>query len=1036
MTTTRPKRPRRRIRMWVAASVAAVVTATGLAVLPQLGEDDREPVESAPAAAPGAPLDETAAMREARGTGKRVEATARRTTHDTTYANPDGTFTLDQATAPVRVRTASGSWTAIDASLKSDGKGGLSTKATTGALTFSAGTVPAADDGDHRDTDRAARAAGRAALDATPPAAGSLVRFTTAGHTVVLDWPQQLPAPRVAGVRALYPEVLPGVDLLLTAKNDGFAQSWIVKSREAAANPAVRTLALSVSSRTLTLKRNAAGGLTGTDASGTEVVTAPTPVMWDSSGRKDSTGDEGAAPDRENLPGGLAALHALEGPEPGTHSALVDAELEGSTLTLRPDTRLLDDPKTTYPVFIDPSINGHTQAWTLAYKRYATSNFWNGAGFNGGTDEARAGYENQSGGTGRSFFRVGWTLKGAIIKSSTFRLYETHSWSCSKRSVELWLTGGISSSTTWNNQPSWSDQLDARSEAHGYSSSCPDDYIGFDAKAAAVKANTSGWSNITLGVRAASETDVYAWKKFKDTPVLSTTYNRPPSTPGSLTTSPGGSCSTKSPGPVLGIGDVTVSAKATDPDGNLDGVRLKIWQTSPSGGPVLYDAEPTLSSTGAVSRRITAATFPANSVRTYAYQARARDSENAYSAYSATCYFTVDSGKPNPPTLSSTVWPEWEDQEQWGPATGTAGRITFSGGGNDVADYWYSVDTTSYDKKATLAGGVWYVDFKPVHAGPNVIYAKTKDKAGNWSDRTVFLTYAKPRDGIDGPGDTTGDQLPDLFVVDGNGDLRLYANLAKGDVNYSLDAAGQAEGKVERGYWTGALITHNGDYWGADGLQDLIARMPDGKLWIYPGNGLGGVDVARRTEMLLPAGSPDPADLSQIVSVGDIDGDRKPDMLGTVGDAIWAFLGYTGGSVSKSVRMSSSPWLERDIVSAGDHNKDGAVDLVYRTYASNRLLIRFGKKEGNGTSLTSLAAAVNSLTGKDEVYGTGGWDATNVRLLTGTPDADGDGIPDMWAVMGSDVARFYPGGAQVHGTPVEIVSASDGVGWHNKKAIG
>ncbi|MFF9455648.1 hypothetical protein [Streptomyces flaveolus] len=53
-----------------------------------------------------------------------------------------------------------------------------------------------------------------------------------------------------------------------------------------------------------------------------------------------------------------------------------------------------------------------------------------------------------------------------------------------------------------------------------------------------------------------------------------------------------------------------------------------------------------------------------------------------------------------------------------------------------------------------------------------------------------------------------------------------------------------------------------------------------------------------------------------------------------------------------------------------------------------------------------------------------------------TPDADGDGIPDMWAVMGSDVARFYPGGAQVHGTPVEIVSASDGVGWHNKKAIG
>ncbi|MGW8350872.1 VCBS repeat-containing protein [Streptomyces wedmorensis] len=1017
--------------------MTAAVTATGIAVLPQLGEEDgRTPV---PAAAPKGPFDETGAMREARRKGKRVEATALRTTHTTTYANPDGTFTQDQATAPVRVKAADGSWAAIDASLKADGKGGFSTRSTTGALTFSGGYTGRADDGK---ADRAARAVVRTPLETTAPTASptgtALVRLTTGGHTVALDWPEALPAPQVSGVRALYPEVLPGVDLLLTAKNDGFAQSWIVKSREAAANPAVRALTLSVSSPTLTLKRNTAGGLSGTDASGAEVVTAPTPVMWDSSGRKDTASDTGAAPDRKDLPGDLAGLHALEGPEPGTHSALVGAELKGDALTLRPDTRLLDDPTTTYPVFIDPSINGHTQAWTLAYKRYGDSNFWNGAGFNGGTDEARAGYENQSGGTGRSFFRVDWTLDNAIIKSSTFRLYETHSWSCSKRDVELWLTGGISSGTTWNNQPSWADLLHKVPAAHGYSSGCPDDYIGFNAKDAAVKANTGNWSNITLGVKATSESDVYAWKKFKDTPVLSTVYNRPPNTPGSLATSPGGSCNTKSPGAIIGISDVTVSAKATDPDDNLDGVRLKIWQTSPAGGPVLYDAEPTLSSTGAVSRRITAATFPANSVRTYAYQARARDTENAYSAYSAICYFTVDTSKPNPPTLASTVWPEWEETEQWGPPMATTGRISISGGGSDVSGYWYSVDTTSYDKPATLSNGAWYIDFRPVHAGPNVIYMKTKDKAGNWSDRTVFLTYAKPKDSVDGPGDTTGDQLPDLFVIDGNNDLRLYANLGKGDVNYSLDAAGDSTGKVKRGYWAGALITHNGDYWGADGFQDLIARMPDGKLWIYPGNGLGGVDVDRRTELLLPAGSPNPADLSQIVSVGDIDGDRKPDMLGTVGDAIWAFLGYTGGSVSQSVRLSSSPWLERDIVSVGDHNKDGAVDLVYRTYESSRLLIRYGKKDadGTGTSLTSLSAAVNSLTGTDGVYGSGGWTATNVRLLAGTPDANGDGIPDMWAVMGSDVAMFYPGGASVHGAPIEVVSTSDGVGWRNKQAIG
>ncbi|MGW9438916.1 VCBS repeat-containing protein [Streptomyces sp. NPDC055607] len=1031
----------------MAALAAAAVTATGLTVLPQSdeGPDGRPARGSAPAAAPAGPLDEAGAMREARRTGKRVEAVALRTTHATTYADPDGTFTLDQATAPVRVRAADGTWTAIDTALRADGRGGYRTTATTGALTFAGGSAGARAGTARADRSTAARSAAVRPAAARPPhrapAAGddALVRFSTGGHTVVLGRPAAgLPAPRVSGTRALYPDVLPGVDLLLTAKNDGFAQSWIIKNREAAADPAVRTLTMSVASPTLTIRRNAAGGLSGTDASGKEVVTAPTPVMWDSSGRKDAASDTGAAPDPENLPEGLAGLHALEGPEPGTRSALVGTELKDGTLTLKPDVRLLEDPNTTYPVFVDPSINGHTQAWTLAYKRYPSSNFWNGAGFNGGTDEARAGYENQSNGTGRSFFRVEWKLKGALIKSSTFRLYETHSWSCSKRDVELWLTGGISSSTTWNDQPSWADQLDKVSASHGYSSSCPDDYIGFNAKDAAVKANTAGWSNITLGVRSTSETDVYAWKKFKDTPVLSTVYNRPPNTPGSLATSPGGACNTKSPGPTLGIGDVTVSAKASDPDGNLDGVRLKIWQTSPAGGPVLYDAEPTLSSTGAVSRRITSATFPANSVRTYAYQARARDSENAYSAYSSTCYFTVDTSKPGPPVLSSAVWPDWEETETWGPAAGTTGRVTVTGGGNDVGAYWYSVDTTSYDKQATLANGIWYIDFKPAHAGPNVLYVKTKDKAGNWSDRTVYLTYAKPKDVLDGPGDTTGDQFADLFVIDGYGDLRLYPNMGKGDIHSSLDAAGQGTGKVERGYWSGALITHNGDFWGADGFQDLVARMPDGKLWIYPGDGLGGVDVDRRTELLLPPGAPKPADLTQIVSVGDVDGDRKPDVFATVGDALWVLRGYTGGSVTQAVRLTSSPWLERDIVSVGDHNKDGAADLVYRTFESDRLLIRFGKKDadGTGTDLTSLAIAANSLTGIDEVYGAGGWDAANVRLLTGTADANGDGIPDMWAVMGSKIARFYPGGATGHAAPFEVISASDGVGWMNKQAIG
>ncbi|MEU9235148.1 FG-GAP repeat domain-containing protein [Streptomyces subrutilus] len=104
-----------------------------------------------------------------------------------------------------------------------------------------------------------------------------------------------------------------------------------------------------------------------------------------------------------------------------------------------------------------------------------------------------------------------------------------------------------------------------------------------------------------------------------------------------------------------------------------------------------------------------------------------------------------------------------------------------------------------------------------------------------------------------------------------------------------------------------ALIGHSTDWFPGDGLTDLIARMPDGKLYIYPGIGTGQFDVARRTEILLPPGAPEPATFRQIIVTEDIDGDGLADMFALDADSLWAFSGYTGSSRASMGESTSLP---------------------------------------------------------------------------------------------------------------------------------
>jgi hypothetical protein len=114
-----------------------------------------------------------------------------RTETSTTVRNPDGTRTVTLHAGPVRLREGA-QWRPID-------------------LTLVAGP-----DGVVRPT----AVAHELALTPTGP----VVRFA-GGGSAALDWTTPLPAPRLSGHRATYPQARPGHDLVVEATRSGFVAS-------------------------------------------------------------------------------------------------------------------------------------------------------------------------------------------------------------------------------------------------------------------------------------------------------------------------------------------------------------------------------------------------------------------------------------------------------------------------------------------------------------------------------------------------------------------------------------------------------------------------------------------------------------------------------------------------------------------------------------------------------------------------------------------------------------------------------------------
>ncbi|WP_405807148.1 DNRLRE domain-containing protein [Streptomyces sp. NBC_00210] len=1057
-------RRRRKRRAVAALSVLLTIAiATPLAVHLAAGPRHSPRVQRhAPASGP---VDVAEAARQAKKSGKDVEITAKRTANTTTWAQPDGLLRTRTYSDTIRAKVGN-DWKKIDTTLQRV-KGGYAPKAVNDPLLFSAGTGTAAKRAS-RDTPRTTLVVGTIANGSEADESWSqLVSLHTDGHDVVVSWPGPLPAPVVNGSRALYENIRPGIDLLLTARDSGYSHLLIVHNLQAAADPLLDDLNYRLSSPDLKFRMNADSHVvSAVDADGEEFATAPTPYLWDSAGEVKATiGEEPAATASASAPipspsteHPTLTLPGLAGPQPGTHDRVLEATLAtDNTLSLKVDKRLLNDADTVYPVFIDPSFKGHKRNWTLLYSKYPSSSFYNGQNFNDGTNEARVGYEADSGGLSRSVFTFDFDAKahGSTVKEAWFYVNQTYSWGCSSRQYDLWITNSISGTNTWNNQPGWDHVINSATNGYGYrAGTCPDRWVKLDIKPEAQLAAKNQWGKLTMGLRAANESDTNAWKKFlangESSPYIDVIYNHPPNEPllSSMKLIPGSVCATGEVIPSVGKTDLTFTATGSDKDLNLEHVHLKIWPNDDAAHPV-RNGDYTPNSSGTINVSVPWTSFTHG--KTYTWTAWSIDTEDAVSALgpagtNSLCQFSVDQNAPNSPTVESTDFPDpGDDGNIWSTLKfGSPGAVTFkpSGSSTDIKKYEYGVNSVSFSNPVTPgAGGIATVNVSPTHAGPNTLYVRAVDSAGNASAGTTYSFNVTPKAGLDLPGDITGDGFPDLLATSSTGNLLSYSADNRGDPHISTPGAHNNGVALEDGYWTdpatgkSALISHSTDWLPGDGITDLLARMPDGKLYLYPGDGYGSFDVSHRLDVLLPTGAPAPSTLTQLVATGDITGDGRPDALALAGQQLWAFTGYTGGRFADARLLATgTQWTTYDLVNVRDITGDNVADLLFRTADPDRgLLLRQGKSaSGGGVDLASFATEAASATGHDVVYGTRGWARASYPTLLGTPDANGDTIPDFWAVGSDGALYFYPGQRATHGSRYLVGERS----WDTLRALG
>jgi hypothetical protein len=710
---------------------AGAAAAIGVLVLAGLVAPDRSAAQPAtPLATPSAAT-EAGASRLAQAAGQPVEVTGMTSETRKVMANPDGTFTADIAAGPVRIKDQAGGWREVDLTLEKRADGTVAPRAHPRGLVLSG----AAGDGVH-----------------------DLALLGSGPARVTLGWRGALPSPRLSGSTATYPNVRPGIDLVIEAQRTGFEESLVVNDRSAVAGLASIAMPWRVGG--IAPKPAADGGFELRDAKGVPVGRVPPGQMWDARVSPQSGEHTRQAPVR------LATKAVADG--------------FGTDVTLVPDPAMMSDPTLVFPVTLDPAVTFYPSGYdAFVQNSYSTDQ--------SGASELRLGYSDEGGSfVARSLIRFNTAgLVGKHITAAVLYLWETWAWSCRAFRWEVWVTGWADTSTRWGNQPTWIGQSDpASTMTKGYDPcGSADGWVTSNAAGAFQYAADHSYTYLPMGIRAdpADEHNHDSWKKFASSetgsaPHVAVTYNSRPNTPDTLRAD-GKTCATGTARPPVETttGQPNLQARLSDPDGTERSLTGYFYVAEL--GTALPAAPNAIASPVASGNSATVpvpSSVPLTDGHVYHWASRTYDGVDL-SGQSGECEFVVDnSGPAAPPVVSSTDYPA--DGNYHG-GLGVTGNFTFAANGiADVARYRYWWDgKPSSEVAAPSLGAPVTVPITPPYpdvartlsdvtvAGPRVLHVASVDPVGHvgpdqtWS---ILVGSAPPAAGwwkLDDAGTTFAD---------------------------------------------------------------------------------------------------------------------------------------------------------------------------------------------------------------------------------------------------------------------------------------
>ncbi|MFI6414329.1 LamG-like jellyroll fold domain-containing protein [Streptomyces sp. NPDC050585] len=687
-------------------------------------------------------------------TGEPVEVVEERTEYSTTMANPDGTYTLTQSTTPQRVRGQDGAWRSVDVTLERRPDGTVGPKATVADVVFSGG-------GDK-----------------------DLLRLgARQGGSVTMRWQNALPEPTLDGATATYPEVFPGTDLQLTATAEGYREVLVVKTPEAAANPALQNIALDVEEDGLDLVPGAGGGIRAVDEDGNAVYAGPAGQMWD------SAGDAQEGPQPQTLAAastgtatgqgaGPASREDAAHPTPGDASATLPVTVEADRVTVKPDLKLLRGENTVFPVYIDPPMGLALDERTVLSSD--GDRFYDFDGDYGVGNCSRLGpWYCDKYHTNRMYFEFAPTnLAGKHVVDAVFRAYETWSFSCNPQGIDLWRTNNISEGSTWPG-PAQLDLMGDRDVSAGRGTACdpeqPDSWIEFHDNPAEPDENLTStvrsfangkFSRLTLMLRASDENNPDAWKRFDDNAQLQINYVPKPGLPTPYGVIPGNGtmryCNPDSRDPLI-VTDSTPRVQAgtqalVQPASNgfqgslrayFDAERydpntgkwIHTWDAlSPSYRPDGY------LETVEMSYRADQIMYRVR-MQTRSYWTHEGTTSSMSSGYTPWCYFKTDTTAPKAPQITSNgpYVPCLPNNCPGAGAPGQTGLFTFrpNAADSDITGYRYRL--ISQTGASTVSGGSPAAQpVTPTLSGTHVLTVEAKDVRERYGEKAEYIFKVAP----------------------------------------------------------------------------------------------------------------------------------------------------------------------------------------------------------------------------------------------------------------------------------------------------